>query len=145
MNNFHVGDRWADEDGDEWLVFATSDDRTTCRAVLLGEKFVNAEFRTDGKCITDGWTLFLTRLISSERWIPFAEMLPDSADDRPGQMLVVEYATNTPSLFISSEGDEGWFEWRERWGDNGYERLTPSDMRDIGGTHWRYLTPPEAS
>jgi hypothetical protein len=88
---------------------------------------------------------YSSRLILSDRWIPFSETLPDSADARPGQMLVVEYANDTPSLFISRERDEGRFEWCERWGDDGYERLTPSDMRAIGGTHWRYLTPPEAT
>ncbi len=137
MGKFHVGDRWADDDGDEWLVFATSDDRTTCRAVLLGEKFVNAEFRTDGKCITDGWTLFLTRLISSERWIPFAEMMPETPRASK-KRVVVAYVEDEedPYLFCARNGQ--WIASDEiaEWS---LSELTPD------GAHWRYLTPPEAS
>lgn len=143
MTKFHVGDRWEDQHGGVWIVVGSA--TTSVTAALIHSKHTRLEMfgPIDGNSAETG--LRLTRLISSERWVPFAEMLPDSADDRPGQMLVVEYATDTPSLFISRERDEGRFEWCERWGDNGYERLTPSDMRAIGGTHWRYLTPPESS
>lgn len=135
VNRFHVGDRWADEDGDEWIVFAVSDDRTTCRAVLLEEQFVNASFLSDGKCIDDGWTLVLTRLISSERWIPFAEMMPEP----PGK-------GNSKRLVICSESHQMLLleELHGKWTHS--ESGIPAELSQaLILWSWRYLLPPEAS
>lgn len=73
---FHVGDRWADQRGDEWWLYQLDTDGEV-RGVRVSDG-VSHWFR-DGR--NNLYKLELTRLISSERGIPFVEMLPDATHE----------------------------------------------------------------
>jgi hypothetical protein len=118
---FHVGDRWADVIENQWLV--------TC---VDGDGDCNAVRTTDGLSIwfsADDESVPLKRLISSERWIPFAEMMPEviPADDR----VVVAIGKGVVPMwsYMSDPSLPGFIAKVTQYGEY---------------THWRYLTPPEA-
>jgi hypothetical protein len=79
----------------------------------------------------------LTRLISSERWIPFAEMMPEPP--QPGEKrVVVAYVEDEEDPYLFRVRGGQWVA-SDELADWSLSALTPD------GAHWRYLTPPEAS
>jgi hypothetical protein len=83
VGEFHVGDRWVDNIDDEWWLY--HDDVTEGLRGIRVRDGVSHWF-IDGK--NKLYSVTLTRLISSERWIPFAEMMPDDAHQETRTILV---------------------------------------------------------
>lgn len=126
---FHVGDRWADQDGCEWLLFWTNgeDEVRACN------KIGRVEIFRYGRSLSG---VVLTRLISSERWIPFAEMMPEEPvlDKESRSLLIYRKATDVQVLDA----------FGNVWHDVGGRTLkTWVTLHRF--THWRYLLTPEAS
>jgi hypothetical protein len=132
VGKFHVGDRWADEDGCEWFVYRVS----TENVYAVDSGGVTVVF-TYGRSMSG---LVLTRLISSERWIPFAEMMPEAPETVGKRRLVVcdhhgEMMFLVPML-------------REPAATNTWRCLEfPFGITFTAncGWTWKYLQPPEAS
>ena len=136
MSKYHVGDRWADQNGDEWLVYSVKETHIFAGQTSRGTTCV---FFTDPGCIDR-----LTRLISSERWIPFAEMMPDDAHQETRTIIVRDPTRKADAdrerLVVPVSDDQ--FDlgcWLESHQDDGIE-----DMIAHGYSEWKYLTPPEA-
>jgi hypothetical protein len=81
----------------------------------------------------------LTRLISSERWIPFAEMMPESPAKGEQRCLLASRVGFEPYV-LSPTKERIWVL------NPGEDRsVVLSELIEEGVTHWRYLTPPEAT
>jgi hypothetical protein len=135
---YHVGDRWADQDGDEWFVYRVSTENV---------------YAVDSGGVTVVFTyvrsmsgLVLTRLISSERWIPFAEHGPDEPEPNERRSILIRdpllhHVEGRERICIPhDDNDSGRVRWFESHLDS-----TIDEMIDDGYSEWRYLLPPEAS
>jgi hypothetical protein len=139
VGKFHVGDRWADQFGVEWFVFLYSASSGHIWAIAPFHLLPLQFHRDEGYCLglCDGKTPELTRLISSERWIPFAEMMP--APPQPGEKrVVVAYVEDEEDPYLFRVCGGQWVA-SDEFADWSLSELTPD------GAHWRYLQPPEAS
>jgi hypothetical protein len=128
VGKFHVGDRWADQWGREWFVYLVAEDGLT-HAIKDGETRVFHEQELDPNYAT------LTRLISSERWIPFAEMMPDEPANGDSKRLVICSESHQMLLLKGLHG---------KWTHS--ESGIPAELSQaLIRWSWRYLQPPEAS
>lgn len=73
--------------------------------------------------------------ISSERWIPFAEMMPEPPTEGDSRILVLYLKNDYAQMLEAREED-----WEDTSGYSLEELLLETDF-----THWKYLQPPEAS
>lgn len=139
MAKFHVGDRWADQDGDEWLVFAVHGTVISAGSQSGSEGALSGSFAVffDDPDSLDR----LTRLISSERWIPFAEMMPEHTAPGDKRALLASRVGFEPYILSRTGTDAQWVCWRDR-DETDYDTL--AELIADGVTHWRYLLPPEA-
>lgn len=133
---FHVGDRWADQWDNPWMVVHHWADRGEIAAInRLGSVVL-----FDGKTGVDKFAVprtTLTRLISSERWIPFAEMMPEPPTEGE-KRIVVAYVEDEEDPYLFRVRGGQWVA-SDEIADWSLSELNPD------GAHWRYLQPPEAS
>jgi hypothetical protein len=128
VGKFHVGDRWADQAGDEWFVYRVS----TENAYAVHSGGATTVF-TYGRSLSGP---VLTRLISSERWIPFAEMIPEKPQAGE-KRIVVAYVEDEEDPYLFRVRGGQWVA-SDEIADWSLSELTPD------GAHWRYILPPEA-
>lgn len=146
MGKFHVGDRWSDGKGDEWLIYLASQERYEVRAFCVKSERqpmlgMSRSFDMEGHIL---WRdeVSLTRLISSERWIPFTEMMPEHTAPGDKRALLASRVGFEPYILSRTETEGCWVCWRDR---NETDCDTLDKLISEGVTHWRYITPPEAS
>ena len=125
VSKFHVGDRWADNIDDEWWLYY-DDISEGLRGVRTRDGV--SHWFVDGK--NKLYSVTLTRLISSERWIPSAEMMPEAA---PGdRRVVVAFGKGVVPMWSYMSDPQ-----------------LPAFLAEVEKsgvyTHWRFLQPPEAS
>jgi len=85
----------------------------------------------------------LTRLISSERWIPFAEMMPEFPKEGDTRMLVIMphgAPEQTIALACQDFPEDNHRVWADRGGTSLGQFLAGISRTEF--THWRYLQPP---
>jgi hypothetical protein len=139
VGKFHVGDRWADQFGDEWFIYGTEPKAgavmALCQATYMHKSFNSGGVQTVFGDKTWDNVPRLTRLISSERWIPFAEMMPEPPTKDDDRVMVIyrkAYATQMLEAYGQSWQDIGGRTLNTWFGTYKY-------------THWKYIQPPEAS
>jgi hypothetical protein len=138
VGKFHVGDRWADQVGREWLVVRTHG--PLWRAVLQGPwEYTCALFNSEGLSSGDG-SVCLTRLISSERWIPFEEMMPEPPVKGDQRKFLALPDWDAEDVDIIDVYEASGKTWRDR-----HSIPLNLDAPQSDYTHWRYIQPPEAS
>lgn len=139
---FHVGDRWADQWDGEWWVYDVSsewahaidsDGESSMFSQETGERHENTIIGAERRC--------LTRLISSERWIPFVEMMPEHTVPGDKRALLASRVGFEPYILSRTGTEARWICWRNR-DETDYDTL--DGLIVDGVTHWKYLQPPEA-
>lgn len=132
MSKFHVGDRWLDDHGREWVI---GDIIGTNRAISAGHGTMRT-FDQNGCHKLSGSRL--VRLVSSERWIPFTEMMPEPPAEGDKRYLLLGSTDDPePEWIRFSEAESAW---DDGYG-NGPEEWTEDGRCDV----WRYIQPPEAT
>lgn len=132
---FHVGDRWADQWDVEHLIVAVG--YTHGQAFPLdGSGELHYFSLGTGEFERSPEKARLTRLISSERWIPFAEMMPEAPMEGDKRRLLLGFTTGQILLCKELGGSWSHVESGARVGLDTARNMC---------AFLRYLTPPEAS